>query len=313
MQKSMFSSFNIVGENMSSYLEKHKKLLEIDTTILITGETGTGKELMARWIHFSDKKRSDKPFVKITIPNIGENIFESEVFGYEKGAFTGATTEKKGLVEVAEDGTVFIDEIENTTLSIQSKLLQLLEEKVYRKVGGTQYLCTEARFIIATNLDLFKEVLMGQFRSDLYYRLAVLEINLPRLIERNRDILDISNYFIDKYNIKFGKKVKHFDEKATKQLLSHSWNGNIRELKNFIERSMIYCEGDTIDLSELKTEKTKSKVDDQYSYKDFMKIMEYEYFENMFAKTEGNVDDIARIINMSVPFVYKKLKEHGIK
>lgn len=312
MQNTLFQSFNIVGGYISEYLEKYKSLLKLDSTVLVTGETGTGKELIARWIHFMDDERKERPFVKITIPNIGENIFESEVFGYEKGAFTGAISSKKGLIEVAENGTVFLDEIENASASIQSKLLQLLEERIYRKVGGTEYRNTEARFIVATNVDLYEEVNKCRFRSDLYYRLAVLDIRLPSLRERKGDILDIANYYIESFNAKFKKKIKPFNPAQLDDLLVYDWAGNVRELRNFIEKSMVFAESDTLDLSELKG-KSSTLALEEGSYKTYMNSIEKEYLEKIYKQKNNKVEAVAEAIEMSIPFVYKKLKEYDIK
>jgi len=311
MQNILFQDFNIIGSYIGKYLLKYKSLLTLDSTVLITGETGTGKELIARWIHFMDDARKDCPFVKITIPNIGENIFESEVFGYEKGAFTGAITSKKGLIEVAENGTIFLDEIENASPSIQSKLLQLLEDRIYRKVGGTEYRSTEARFIVVTNVDLYEEVKQGRFRSDLYYRLAVLDINLPALREREGDIIEISNYYIDKFNSKFKKNIKLFGKAETKELLEYKWPGNIRELRNFIEKQMVFAESEKLELSELKG-RSAAQYTNLGNYKEYMDRVEREYIEKIYKLKNNKVEEVAEEIEMSVPFVYKKLKEHGI-
>ncbi|MDF2890048.1 MAG: two-component system, NtrC family, response regulator [Clostridia bacterium] len=311
MQNTFFQDFNIIGSYIGQYLQKYKSLLKLDSTVLITGETGTGKELIARWIHFMDETRKNSPFVKITIPNIGENIFESEVFGYEKGAFTGAISSKKGLIEVAENGTIFLDEIENASPSIQSKLLQLLEDRIYRKVGGTEYMSTEARFIIATNVDLYDEVKQGRFRSDLYYRLAVLDINLPALREREGDVIEIANYYIEKLNDKFGKSIKLLENTNSKELLEYKWSGNIRELRNFIEKQMVFAESEELDLSELKRRGTAHSLNPG-SYKQYMDRVEKEYIKKMYKQKNNKVEEVAQAIEMSVPFVYKKLKEHGI-
>jgi transcriptional regulator with PAS, ATPase and Fis domain len=310
-QNTLFQDFSIIGSFISQYLLKYKSLLELDSTVLVTGETGTGKELIARWIHFMDETRKDSPFVKITIPNIGENIFESEVFGYEKGAFTGAISSKKGLIEVAESGTIFLDEIENASPAIQSKLLQLLEDRIYRKVGGTEYMSTEARFIVATNVDLYQEVRQGRFRSDLYYRLAVLDIELPALRERGRDIMEIANYYIEKFNSKFNKSVKSFGNDELNELLEYKWPGNIRELRNFIEKKMVFAQSDKLDLFELK-QRGASKASNLVSYKEYMGNIEREYLDKIYKLKNNRVEDVAEAINMSVPFVYKKLKEHDI-
>lgn len=328
-QNSMFENFSIIGKNTVRFIERFSNILNINSSVLITGETGTGKELVARWIHFNDLKRKSKPFVKITIPNIGENIFESEVFGYEKGAFTGAVASKNGLVEISEDGTLFFDEIENASPLIQSKLLQLFEDRLYRKVGDTRYKKTDSRFIVSTNIDLQEQIKRNLFRSDLYYRLAIIEVSLPPLRARDRDILEISNYFIKKYSDEVGKKIDLLKEKDFKQLQMHTWPGNIRELKNFIERAVIFSEGNRIDLSSLLTEVTAHTTDisgymgEQYekqtaspsacSYKEYMRQKEQEFLQNALRKCDGNIGQTAKLIDMSVPFVYKRIKELGIQ
>lgn len=313
-QNNLFENFSIIGDSTNKYIRRFKNILNINSSVLITGETGTGKELIARWIHFNDNKRNKKPFVKITIPNIGENIFESEVFGYEKGAFTGAISSKKGLIEVAEDGTIFLDEIENASPSIQSKLLQLLEDRLYRKVGDTEYKKTESRFVIATNKDLYNEVQANNFRSDLFYRLAVIEIKLPPLRDRGFDIIQIANYYIEKYSKEVGTEINPLSDEAYKIFSSHGWPGNIRELKNFIERAVIFSEGKNLDLSILK-DITHAQTPNIKTpkYKEYIRNMGYELISNSLAQCNGNVEQTARLIDMSVPFVYKKIKELNIK
>lgn len=312
-QNVLFDKYKIIGDYTNEYINRFKNILGINTTVLLTGDTGTGKELIARWIHFNDGKRCAKPFVKITIPNIGENIFESEVFGYEKGAFTGAINSKKGLIEVAEDGTVFLDEIENATPSIQSKLLQLMEDRIYRKVGSVVYSKTDARFVVATNRDLKEEVMNNNFRSDLYYRMAVLEIKVPPLSERGRDVLQISNHYIEKFSKETGKAIKELGENEYSQLSSYNWPGNIRELKNFIERAVIFSKDGCADLSSLP----KLKFDNpsgmsNFNYREFIKEKEIELLKNALIKCGGNIEKTAQLINMSIPFVYKKIREYNI-
>jgi len=313
-QNTLFENFSIIGANTNKYIDRFKNVLNINSSVLITGETGTGKELIARWIHFNDGKRNKKPFVKITIPNIGENIFESEIFGYEKGAFTGAINSKKGLIEVAEEGTIFFDEIENASPSIQSKLLQLLEDKLYRKVGGTEYKKTNARFIVATNKDLYREVQANNFRADLFYRLAVIEIKLPPLHQRGFDIIEIANHYIEKYSKETGIHVNPLYNSAYKSLSAYSWPGNIRELKNFIERSVVFSESENLNLSTIpKDNPIQSDSSMTFNYKDYIRDTEYNLIYNALVRCNWNVEQTAKLIEMSVPFVYKKIKELHIK
>lgn len=295
-------------------MERFNNILSVNSSVLITGETGTGKELVARWIHFNDIKRKSKPFVKITIPNIGENIFESEVFGYEKGAFTGAITSKKGLLDIAENGSIFFDEIENASPLIQNKLLQLFEDRLYRKVGDTSYNKTDARFIVSSNMNLEEEVQKNLFRSDLYYRLAVIEITLPPLKERGRDLFEISNYYIKKYSDEIGKKISLLTEKDYTLLSHYNWPGNIRELKNFIERAVIFAQGSKIDFLSIlpNTSHINSHFSSDYSYKEYMNQKEREFLKKAICECSGNIKETAKLIKMSAPFLYKRIKSLGL-
>lgn len=308
-QNHLFPEYTMIGPFINHYMESYKKLLGLHSTVLITGETGTGKELVSRWLHYQDPKRREQPFVKITLPNISENIFESEIFGYEKGAFTGAIASKKGLIEVAEKGTIFFDEIENATPSIQSKLLQLLEDRIYRKVGGTEYYSTDARFVITTNMDLQVEVQNGRFRSDLYYRLAVLEMHLPNLNHRQDDILYLANYFLQGISKQLGKTILPLQKNKLLFFSSYRWPGNIRELKNFIEKEVIFATSDTLDFETMPQDILQSTNPVFSDYKSYIHEKEIEFFIEIYKQKNGVVEDIAASISMSIPFVYKKLKE----
>jgi transcriptional regulator with PAS, ATPase and Fis domain len=186
-----------------------------------------------------------------------------------------------------------------------------MEDRIYRKVGGTEYLSTEARFIVATNVDLYEEVKQGRFRSDLYYRLSVLDLKLPALRERKGDILELANYFIQKFNGKFEKNIRPLDRGKLKELLAFEWPGNIRELRNFIEKQMVFTEGASIDLSELE-QRVKLVHEVELDYKRYMEQKEREFILNVYEQGNQKVETVAEVIGMSVPFVYKKLKEHGI-
>ncbi len=231
----------IAGE--SAAIEKVKNLIlkiakSDATTVLIQGESGTGKELVARAIHLASA-RADKPFMAINCAALPLTLLESELMGYEKGAFTDAKASKKGLFELADGGTVFLDEIGDMDLSMQAKLLRLLENKIFRRVGGVKDIKVDVRVISATNQELSKVLDEGRFRKDLYYRLQVVPISLPPLRERGQDILLLARYFIDYYNHECHKNVRGISQEAEEALLSHSWPGNVRELKNAVERAMI--------------------------------------------------------------------------
>src|SRR5499425_357854 len=208
------------------------------TTILIQGESGTGKDLIAKTIHY-ESSRQNKPFVAINCSAIPETLMEAELFGHEKGAFTDAKQMKKGLFETADGGTLFLDEIGELSPLLQAKLLRVLEDQVIRRIGGVRDMQVDVRVIAASNRDLEKAVREGQFRQDLYYRLAIIAIFLPSLRDRKEDILPLVDFFIDRYNRRFRKSVRGITDETRRLLLQHSWPGNVRELKNSIERAMI--------------------------------------------------------------------------
>ena len=240
--------YAIIGksEGLMRALELAEKYAQgDDTTVLITGETGTGKELVARFIHHRSRRRGG-PFIAINCSAIPKELMESELFGYEKGAFTGATEKtKKGKFELASGGTILLDEIGELAPELQAKLLRVLQEKKFFRLGGTKEIAVDVRIIASTNKDLAKEVKAGRFREDLYYRLSVATIHLPPLRERKEDIPLLVSAFIDEFNKKFGKKFTGVDDKAMEILVNQEWRGNVRELRNVIER-VILVENDTV-------------------------------------------------------------------
>jgi two-component system, NtrC family, response regulator AtoC len=215
------------------------------TTILIQGESGTGKDLIAKAIHY-ESSRHEKPFVAINCSAIPETLMEAELFGHERGAFTDAKTMKKGLFEVADGGTLFLDEIGELSPLLQAKLLRVLEDQMIRRIGGTKDMQVDVRVIAASNRDLEKAVREGQFRQDLYYRLAIISIFLPPLRERKEDIQPMVEFFIERYNRRFKKSIRGLTEESRRLLLSHDWPGNVRELKNAIERAMILEDAESL-------------------------------------------------------------------
>ena len=230
---------NIVGNSprMRHIYEMIRQVAKTSTSILITGESGTGKELIAKAIH-EQSNRVDKPFVPINCGGIPENLLESEFFGHRKGAFTGATADKQGLMEIAHQGTLFLDEVAELTIAMQVKLLRAVQEKVLRPVGGTGDIKVDIRIISATNKKLEDEVIAGNFREDLFYRLNVIEITLPPLRERKSDLMPLSQHFLEKYSKETGKQVTKFSSYAIDLLKKYDFPGNIRELENLIERSV---------------------------------------------------------------------------
>jgi two-component system response regulator AtoC len=247
---------NIIGESrhMQSVLAMVDKIAKSDaSTVFIQGESGTGKELVAKAIHY-ESARADRPFMAINCAAVPETLLESELMGHEKGAFTDAKVQKKGLFEMSDGGTLFLDEIGDMDLGMQAKLLRVLEERTFRRVGGTKEIPVDVRIVSATNKDLLKAIEERTFRKDLYYRIQVIPIFLPPLRERKDDILPLVKHFINHFNREFGKNVKGVSKMAEKFLVEYSWPGNIRELKNILERAIILENDETLLLEHLPKE-----------------------------------------------------------
>ncbi len=245
-EKYKFSS--IIGESaeIKRVVEIARKIATSDaTTILLQGESGTGKDLLAKVIHYQSK-RADKPFLEINCTALPESLIESELFGYEKGAFTDAKVAKKGLFELADGGTIYLDEIGDMKLGTQTKLLKVIENKTFKRIGGIRDITVDVRIIAATNKDLEEAIKNGSFREDLYYRLNVIPVRLPPLRERDKDVLILARYYIEQFNREFKKHIKDIDPVVQEKFLSYHWPGNVRELKNLIERIMILEAGDKI-------------------------------------------------------------------
>jgi two-component system NtrC family response regulator len=259
--ESQYHFGNIIGKSkkMREIFDAIQKVAPTSATVLIEGESGTGKELVARSIHFNSHRR-EKPFVAVNCSALAESLLESELFGHERGAFTGAVATKKGRFELADGGTLFLDEIGELSQNLQVKLLRVLQEKVFERVGGVRTISVDIRIIAATNKDLQHEMQAGRFREDLYYRLNVVHIALPSLKERQEDIHLLVNHFIKKYATErqSDAPVKGVDQEVDRLFYNYSWPGNIRELENIIERVMILSPGETIRASDLPKEFTDS-------------------------------------------------------
>ena len=250
-----FGFASIIGESAAMKTAKAlmaKVAASPASTVLLTGETGTGKDLAAKAIHFNSG-RVARQFVNITCSALPEQLLESELFGHERGAFTDARQQKRGLFETADGGTLFLDEIGEMTLALQSKLLRFLEEKTFKRVGGLSDVRVDVRVIAATNRDLEEEVKAGKFREDLFYRLQVMPIHLPPLRARQGDVPLLAGFFIDRFNNEFRKKVRGLAPAATQMLEQYGWPGNVRELRNAIERAMLLAEGNRLEASDLTT------------------------------------------------------------
>ena len=252
--KSQYRFGNFIGKSkaMREVFEMIRKVAPANASVLVEGESGTGKELVAKSIHFNSP-RGDKPFIAVNCSALSENLLESELFGHERGAFTGAVTKKKGRFELADNGTLFLDEIGELSTSLQVKLLRVLQEKTFERVGGTQPISVNIRIIAATNKKLEEEMVKGRFREDLFYRLNVVRILLPPLKQRQEDIHILVKHFIEKYasERKTAVPVKGIDQEVGRLFYDYSWPGNVRELENLIERVMILCPNDTVRASDL--------------------------------------------------------------
>ena len=255
-QKTTARSHNIIGKSraIQGVLDMIQKIAQSDaSTVLIQGESGTGKELVARAVH-AGSSRADKAFMAINCAALPENLLESELLGHEKGAFTDAKAQKKGLLELADGGSVFLDEIGDMPYPMQAKLLRILEDKTFKRVGGVKDIQVDVRIISATNQEIKTLMMENKFRKDLYYRLQVVPIYLPPLRERKEDILPLARHFIETFNLEFRKNVKEISEKAREFLIRYDWPGNVRELKNVIERAMILNSEDILLLEHLPVE-----------------------------------------------------------
>jgi DNA-binding NtrC family response regulator len=302
---------NIIAKSpkMQQVIEVIKVVAKSNATVLITGETGTGKELVAQAIH-SQSHRRGKPFVAISCAALPESLLESELFGHEKGAFTGAYAQKKGKFEVANRGTLFLDEIGEMSANIQVHLLRVLEEKRFTRVGGNEPIKVDVRVISATNRDMKEAVASRQFREDLYYRLNVVNIELPPLRERKEDIPLLAQHFLKKFALDNHKEVTGFSPEATDFLLRYDWPGNIRELENAIERAVILAKKPIIELADLPQQKLVAAQ--QISLEKNLKQVEKEHIRNVLAETKGNYTEAARILGISRMTLYNKAKAYGL-
>lgn len=299
---------------MHKVVELARKVSDYKTTVLITGESGTGKELIARSIHNKSSIR-DGPFVALNCAAIPENLLESELFGYEQGAFSGADSSKTGLFEAANGGTLFLDEIGEIPLSLQPKLLRVLQEEEVRKLGGTNNIKLDVRILAATSVDLASSVRDKEFREDLYYRLNVLPIEIPPLRERKDDIPELVKYFIDKYQKKLAVDVTGVSREAMAALIQNPWYGNVRELENVIERAMILCEGhsiESVDFLNKPQPMDQNNWTDSLNLQEAWKKLERIYIEKALSDAGGNRSHAASLLGISRRGLLYKIKEHGL-
>jgi DNA-binding NtrC family response regulator len=293
------------------------------TTLLVTGETGSGKEVAARTIH-QKSARHDAPFVAINCATLEDHLLESELFGHTRGAFTDAKANKPGLFEVADGGTLFLDEIAEMDLRLQAKLLRVLEDKTFRRVGGTHDIQVDVRMIAATNVSLEKRVEEGRFREDLFYRLSVIPIRVPPLRERGEDILLLADAFLTRYNHEFSRNLIGISDDAREALLAYSWPGNVRELRNVVERMVLLEESEIIDLGSLPTAIGKTRPKKKIlssrqpldTFRDaktrLLRAFEREYLEELLRSCEGNVTRAAETAEMDRSSLQRLFRKHSL-
>jgi len=316
----------ILGENtgMKQATELARKAADSAATVLLLGESGTGKEIFARNIH-SWGKRKQRPFVAINSVGLSQELLESELFGHERGAFTGAHELKKGKVELAHRGTVFLDEIGDISPELQSKLLRFIEEREFERVGGTKPVSVDIRVIAATNRDLESLINDRAFREDLYHRLNVVTITLPPLRERKEDIPVLANYFLSKYAIRAGKRFTGLTEEVVEKLLSYHWPGNVRELANVIERAIVLGSGPSVTLEDLphrlapREQPGRLGVEETvaahtaFSYRQGMNAARTQLIAKALSKTEGNRSAAAKLLGLEPKYLLKLIKSLGIE
>jgi len=318
-----YSFDNIITADgkMQDVFKLVSKVLDNDISVLIYGESGTGKELIARAIHYNGK-RKDKPFVVVNCASIPRELLESELFGHEKGSFTGAHQRKLGKFELAKDGTIFLDEVGELEMLLQAKLLRVIQNKEFERVGGTELIKTNVRIISATNRDLKSAVETKEFREDLYYRLNSFPIFIPPLRQRRSDILVLAEHFVEEFNRKLGKNMRGFTKKALKLIYEYDWPGNIREMENTIERCLIISDKEVIDIDELPQH---IKAADKSGFFDqpgtiftddnivpFEKIKE-EAIRHALRVTKGNIVEAAKRLQLGRATIYRLMEKYSIE
>jgi len=307
---------NIIGTSgpTRQMYEQVAQVAQTNTTVLIRGESGTGKELIAHAIHYNSL-RAKKPFVKVSCAALPDTLIESELFGYEKGAFTGANARKKGRFELAEGGTIFLDEIGDINASTQVKLLRVLQEREFERLGGTDSVRVNVRVIAATNKDMEKAIADGTFREDLYYRLNVFTIFVPPLRDRKADLLLLADHFLEKFSREHGKVIKRISTPAIDMLMSYHWPGNVRELENALERAVLVCDGQVIHghhlPPSLQTAEGSGTVT-RVSLKDAVEGFERDLIQDALKTTRGNRAKAARLLDTTERILNYKVRNLGV-
>jgi DNA-binding NtrC family response regulator len=314
---------NIIGKSrkMQDVFKIADQVARTDATVLILGESGTGKELVARYIHYNSP-RKDKVFVPVNCAALRETLLESELFGHEKGSFTGAVSTKRGLMEIASGGTFFFDEIGDVSPLIQGKLLRVLQEREFMRVGGTDTISADIRLIAATNKNLEQCIKERTFREDLYYRLNVVSVQLPPLRERRDDILPLAQFFLRRFNKKMGKKICEIQQDVLGVLMGYDWPGNVRELENVIERAVVLTTEDAIEVSHLPEKLLEAHIDSrpdlrELSYKEakqqVVDSFSKEFVERLLQMSKGNISQAAKQARMDGANFRRLMRKYGVQ
>lgn len=288
------------------------KIAQVNTPVLITGETGTGKELVARALH-DQSDRQQKPFIAMNCGSIASSLIQSELFGHEKGAFTGATQRKKGYLESAQGGTLFLDEIAELPREEQANLLRFLQDGIIQRVGSTDTIQLDVRVIAATNVDIEKAILGGEFREDLYYRLNTLELTIPPLRERVDDIVLLAIAFLDKYSHEYGKKVRGFNRECLQLMKTHPWKGNIRELINRVKRAVVMCDTPLVSAKDMGIEQQASEINTVTSIRQAREVAERKAILAALEHARHNVTDAAVLLGISRAMLYRLLSKYHLQ
>jgi DNA-binding NtrC family response regulator len=322
LHRELYGRFRMEGilgrsEKMREVMELVRRVCTSAATVCLTGESGTGKELVARAIHYNSPRRA-KPFTSVNCSAIPESLFESELFGHEAGAFTGASARKEGLFEISEGGTLFLDEIGDLPFAMQPKLLRAIQEKEIRRVGGQRTLAVEVRILAATNKDLQREMAAGRFREDLFYRLTVMSIHLPPLRERREDLGELVDYFLQKYAQQYGRKLSGVESAVLKAFEEYPWPGNIRELAAVMERAVLMSEGSLIALSDVRGQLRRSSALPGLEIElpdegiDFEQL-EKELLAKALAKAGGMATRAAKLLGMRYKTFLYRLEKYQIR
>jgi len=311
---SMDNDFHIITNNpeMEKRIENLKKAAPTDAPVILTGESGTGKELAANTLHHFSNRR-EKPFVKVNCAAIPDTLLESELFGHRKGAFTDATYQRVGKFELARGGTIFLDEISDMSLKTQAKILRVLQEKEFERLGGSEVLKADTRVIAATNKNIHELIEEGTFREDLYYRLSVITIDLLPLRKRREDVMLLAEYFLNLFNRIYEKEIHGFTDEVRNIFLKHSWPGNVRELKNCVERAVIFCEGTVVCTSDLSSQYRDISVE-MYG-NDFQTLyssLSREMISEALKKCDGSKQKAADLLKVHRKTLYNKMKKLGM-